>query len=118
MFCKSLLFILLILLIPYPLSPSSTLRGASSRPSGAQVRYGLLLDSERKLDFVLGLTSSKLMERRLQTKVAEILRSHFLPRCCRKARLIWTVYSPAGRFDTILLFVSSKFWAFRKFSTI
>ena len=33
------------------------------------VRYGLLLDSERKLDFVLGLTSSKLMERRLQTKV-------------------------------------------------
>merc|ERR1719421_1613654 len=33
------------------------------------VRYGLLLDSERKLDFVLGLTSSKLLERRLQTKV-------------------------------------------------
>merc|ERR1712216_1117508 len=33
------------------------------------VRYGLLLDSERKLDFVLGLTSSKLMERRLQSKV-------------------------------------------------
>merc|ERR1719265_1027769 len=33
------------------------------------VRYGLLLDSERKLDFLLGLTSSKLMDRRLQTKV-------------------------------------------------
>jgi len=33
------------------------------------VRIGLLLDSERKLDFVLGLTASKMMERRLQTKV-------------------------------------------------
>merc|ERR1712078_9571 len=38
-------------------------------PLRRMVRYGLLLDSERKLDFVLGLTSSKLMERRLQTKV-------------------------------------------------
>merc|ERR1712224_75075 len=33
------------------------------------VRSGLLLDSERKLDYVLGLTSPKIMERRLQTKV-------------------------------------------------
>merc|ERR1719323_2460061 len=33
------------------------------------VRIGLLLESERKLDYVLGLTSSKIMERRLQTKV-------------------------------------------------
>merc|ERR1719408_1193794 len=33
------------------------------------VRIGLLLETERKLDFVLGLTASKMMERRLQTKV-------------------------------------------------
>merc|ERR1711924_23740 len=33
------------------------------------VRIGCLLDTERKLDFVLGLTASKMMERRLQTKV-------------------------------------------------
>merc|ERR1711924_163821 len=33
------------------------------------VRLGLLLDSEKKLDFILGLTTAKLMERRLQTKV-------------------------------------------------
>ena len=33
------------------------------------VRLGLLLDTERKLDYVLGLTTAKLMERRLQTKV-------------------------------------------------
>ena len=34
------------------------------------VRLGLLLDTERKLDYVLGLTTAKLMERRLQTKVS------------------------------------------------
>ena len=33
------------------------------------VRYGLLGDNERKLDYVLGLTVHKLMERRLQTKI-------------------------------------------------
>eukprot|EP00300_Choanocystis_sp_HF-7_P018308 c20004_g1_i1.p1 GENE.c20004_g1_i1~~c20004_g1_i1.p1 ORF type:complete len:192 (-),score=13.86 c20004_g1_i1:65-640(-) len=33
------------------------------------VRYGLLSETEQKLDYVLGLTLSKFMERRLQTKV-------------------------------------------------
>ncbi|XP_075591194.1 uncharacterized protein LOC142598121 [Dermatophagoides farinae] len=33
------------------------------------VRYGLLNESECKLDFVLGLTLHKLLERRLQTRV-------------------------------------------------
>ena len=32
-------------------------------------RYGLLTAEENKLDYVLGLTLSKLMERRLQTRV-------------------------------------------------
>ncbi|BAM42218.1 40S ribosomal protein S9 [Theileria orientalis strain Shintoku] len=36
------------------------------------VRYGLMSENERKLDFVLGLTLSKLMERRLQTKVFKL----------------------------------------------
>merc|ERR1712137_1418673 len=35
-------------------------------------RLGLLLESERKLDYVLGLTVPKLMERRLQTKVFKL----------------------------------------------
>merc|ERR1712188_267168 len=35
-------------------------------------RLGLLLESERKLDYVLGLTASKIMERRLQTKVFKL----------------------------------------------
>merc|ERR1711896_45934 len=35
-------------------------------------RLGLLLESEKKLDFVLGLTSAKIMERRLQTKVFKL----------------------------------------------
>merc|ERR1711972_812182 len=35
-------------------------------------RLGLLLEGERKLDYVLGLTSSKIMERRLQTKVFKL----------------------------------------------
>merc|ERR1712118_480552 len=30
---------------------------------------GLLLENEKKLDYILGLTSAKMMERRLQTKV-------------------------------------------------
>merc|ERR1711862_349110 len=36
------------------------------------VRLGLLLESERKLDYVLGLTAAKIMERRLQTKVFKL----------------------------------------------
>merc|ERR1739848_237907 len=36
------------------------------------IRLGLLLESEKKLDYVLGLTTSKLMERRLQTKVFKL----------------------------------------------
>ena len=36
------------------------------------VRYGLLADDEKKLDYVLGLTTAKIMERRLQTKVFKL----------------------------------------------
>merc|ERR1711970_525378 len=36
------------------------------------IRLGLLLESERKLDYVLGLTTAKIMERRLQTKVFKL----------------------------------------------
>merc|ERR1719230_960190 len=36
------------------------------------MRLGLLLESERKLDYVLGLTTAKIMERRLQTKVFKL----------------------------------------------
>ena len=36
------------------------------------VRLGLLLESEKKLDYVLGLTTAKIMERRLQTKARAI----------------------------------------------
>merc|ERR1711908_97040 len=36
------------------------------------VRMGLLLESEKKLDYVLGLTAAKIMERRLQTKVFKL----------------------------------------------
>merc|ERR1712066_1015319 len=35
-------------------------------------RLGLLNESERKLDYVLGLTTQKFMERRLQTKVFKL----------------------------------------------
>ena len=35
------------------------------------VRIGLLKESERKLDYVLGLTISQFMERRLQTLVMQ-----------------------------------------------
>ena len=34
-------------------------------------RLGLLKEAERKLDYVLGLTTNQLMERRLQTLVAK-----------------------------------------------
>ena len=36
------------------------------------MRLGLLLEGERKLDYVLGLTNAKIMERRLQTKVFKL----------------------------------------------
>merc|ERR1711976_1147225 len=36
------------------------------------IRLGLLLESEKKLDYVLGLTAAKIMERRLQTKVFKL----------------------------------------------
>merc|ERR1712113_944637 len=36
------------------------------------IRLGLLLESERELDYVLGLTAAKIMERRLQTKVFKL----------------------------------------------
>merc|ERR1712050_123802 len=36
------------------------------------VRLGLLLESEKKLDYVLGLTIAKIMERLLQTKVFKL----------------------------------------------
>jgi small subunit ribosomal protein S9e len=35
------------------------------------VRLGLLKDSEKKLDYVLGLTVNQFMERRLQTQVCK-----------------------------------------------
>merc|ERR1711982_123555 len=35
-------------------------------------RLGLLLESERKLDYVLGLTAAKIMERRPQTQVYKL----------------------------------------------
>lgn len=35
------------------------------------VRFGLLGDDERELDFVLQLTTEKMLERRLQTKVCD-----------------------------------------------
>merc|ERR1711881_476260 len=36
------------------------------------MRLGLLLENEKKLDYVLGLTTAKIMERRLQTKVFKL----------------------------------------------
>merc|ERR1711935_557441 len=36
------------------------------------IRLGLLLENEKKLDYVLGLTTAKIMERRLQTKVFKL----------------------------------------------
>merc|ERR1712084_136615 len=35
-------------------------------------RLGLLLENERKMDYVLGLTTARIMERRLQTKVFKL----------------------------------------------
>merc|ERR1712094_167027 len=47
-------------------------------------RLGLLTDAERKLDYILGLTTSKIMERRLQTKVFK----HGLAKSVHHARVL------------------------------
>merc|ERR1719458_2229 len=47
-------------------------------------RLGLLADSERKLDYILGLTTAKIMERRLQTKVFK----HGLAKSIHHARVL------------------------------
>merc|ERR1719460_3538549 len=47
-------------------------------------RLGLLSDSERKLDYILGLTTAKIMERRLQTKVFK----HGLAKSVHHARVL------------------------------
>merc|ERR1719352_210635 len=47
-------------------------------------RLGLLTDSERKLDYILGLTVPKIMERRLQTKVFK----HGLAKSVHHARVL------------------------------
>jgi small subunit ribosomal protein S9e len=48
-------------------------------------RYGLLNESENKLDYVLGLTPARFMERRLQTV---ILRNNFEARSIHHARVL------------------------------
>merc|ERR1711865_1019952 len=48
------------------------------------IRLGLLLESEKNLDFVLGLTAAKIMERRLQTKVFK----HGLAKSIHHARVL------------------------------
>ena len=57
------------------------------------VRYGLLSDDERKLDFVLQLSTQKLLERRLQTKVFKmgIAKSIHMARVMIRQRHIWCV---------------------------
>merc|ERR1712032_687408 len=47
------------------------------------VRLGLLKDNERKLDYVLGLTTSQFLERRLQTLVQKrrLANSIIMPAC-------------------------------------
>lgn len=54
------------------------------------IRLGLLSEKEQKLDYVLGLTVSKLMERRLQTKVFKLghARSIHHARCLIRQRHI------------------------------
>lgn len=39
-------------------------------------RFGLLAEDEKELDFVLQLTTEKMLERRLQTKVRCIIDGH------------------------------------------
>lgn len=54
------------------------------------IRLGLLNEREQKLDYVLGLTVSKFMERRLQTKVFKLghARSIHHARCLIRQRHI------------------------------
>merc|ERR1719191_151207 len=53
-------------------------------------RLGLLSENERKLDYILGLTTAKFMERRLQTKVfkLQIARSYHHARVLIRQRHI------------------------------
>ena len=57
------------------------------------VRYGLLGEDERKLDAVLQLSTQKLLERRLQTKVFKkgIAKSIHMARVMIRQRHIWYV---------------------------
>merc|ERR1719379_2064167 len=48
------------------------------------IRLGMLGDTEAKLDYVLGLTTQKIMERRLQTKVFK----HGLAKSVHHARVL------------------------------
>jgi small subunit ribosomal protein S9e len=48
-------------------------------------RYGLLSSEELKLDYVLGLTVNKLLERRLQTRVSQ---DHFHAKSMHQARVL------------------------------
>lgn len=54
------------------------------------IRLGLLTEKEQQLDYVLGLTLSKFMERRLQTKVFKLgkARSIHHARCLIRQRHI------------------------------
>jgi small subunit ribosomal protein S9e len=55
------------------------------------VRYGLLNDNEKKLDYVLGLTLTKFLERRLQTRIYKeggMAKSIHHARCLIKQRHI------------------------------
>jgi ribosomal protein uS4 len=62
------------------------------------VRYGLLSEEERKLDFVLQLSTQKILERRLQTKVykAGIAKTIHMARVMIRQRHIWCVTCRPG----------------------
>lgn len=57
------------------------------------IRYGLLSEEERKLDFVLQLSTQKLLERRLQTKVFKmgLAKSIHMARVMIRQRHVWYV---------------------------
>ena len=77
------------------------------------VRLGLLLESEKKLDYILGLSTAKIMERRLQTKVfkLQIARSYHHARVLIKQRHI-----RVGR-QVFIFFHHSHFFPFRSLRT-
>merc|ERR1719401_3338934 len=63
------------------------------------VRLGLLTESERQLDYVLGLTNAKIMERRLQTQVFKLglAKSVHHARCLiRQKHIDFALTSPFG----------------------